>query len=79
MAWERTRALLRLLPALARDSRIPRPIRWLLVIGLLPIPGPVDEAVGLVAVGLIALFYRQVLREVRDEQRARTAAVVDSN
>ena len=59
------RSLLRLLRALARDPRIPRPLRWLLLIGLLPIPGPVDEAVGLVALGLIALFYRPVLREVR--------------
>lgn len=65
MSWERVRSLLRLLPALARDSRIPRPLRWLVLIGLLPIPGPVDEAVGLAALGLIALFYRPVLREVR--------------
>jgi hypothetical protein len=60
-----------LLPALARDSRIPRPVRWLLVIGLLPIPGPFDEAVGLIALGIIALLYRNVLREIREDQRDR--------
>lgn len=57
--------MLKLLPALARDSRIPRPIRWLLVVGLLPIPGPLDEAAGLLALCLIALFWRRVLQEVR--------------
>lgn len=60
---------MKVLPALARDGRIPRPVRWLLVIGLLPIPGPFDEAVGLVALGLIAVFYRHVLREIREDQR----------
>lgn len=39
------------------------------MIGLLPIPGPFDEAVGLVALGLIAVFYRHVLREIREDQR----------
>ena len=68
---ERTRSLLRLLPALVRDGRIPRSIRWLLVIGLLPIPGPFDEAVGLVALGLIAVFYRGVLRDIRSDQHER--------
>ncbi|MDQ3103620.1 MAG: hypothetical protein M3Q87_00045 [Actinomycetota bacterium] len=32
-------------------------------------PGPFDEAVGLVALGLIAVFYRHVLREIREDQR----------
>lgn len=42
---------------------IPRPIRWLAAVGLLPIPGPFDEAV-LGVVGLIlAVFYRDQLRE----------------
>lgn len=68
--WTRVKALLRTLKALARDPRIPRPVRWLLVLGLLPIPGPFDEAVALIALGLIATFWRPVLREVRAEQRA---------
>jgi hypothetical protein len=48
---------------LARDGRIPKPLRWCLVVGLLPIPGPFDEAV-LVALALpLFLFYRETLRE----------------
>lgn len=30
---------------LARDGRIPKPLRWLAALALLPIPGPFDEAV----------------------------------
>ena len=48
---------------LARDGRIPRPVRWLAVIGLLPIPGPVDEAVLLLVALVLALFYRDLMRE----------------
>jgi hypothetical protein len=66
--WKRIEALLRTVKALARDPRIPRPVRWLLVVGLLPIPGPFDEAVALIALGLIAAFCRPVLREIRAEQ-----------
>jgi hypothetical protein len=32
---------------------------------LLPVPGPFDEAVALTALGLIAVFWRPALREVR--------------
>jgi hypothetical protein len=45
----------------AREDRIPRPLRWLAAIGLLPIPGPVDEAVLLVAAGVLWGFYRDEL------------------
>jgi hypothetical protein len=49
---------------LARDGRIPRPLRWLAGIGLLPIPGPLDEAVLVVVVALaLALFHRDLMRE----------------
>lgn len=42
---------------------IPRPIRLLAAVGLLPIPGPFDEAV-LLLVGLILfVFYRDELRQ----------------
>lgn len=48
---------------LARDGRIPRPLRGLVAFGLLPIPGPLDEA-ALLAVGVLLLaFYREPLRD----------------
>jgi hypothetical protein len=53
---------LRAVKIAATDSRIPRPLRWLAGLGLLPIPGPVDEIVlVLVAVPLL-LFYRGPLK-----------------
>jgi hypothetical protein len=58
-----TRRLLRAEKILARDGRIPRPLRWLAAIGLLPVPGPFDEAVLLVVALLLFVFYRPVLRE----------------
>ena len=48
---------------LVTDGRIPRPLRGLVVVGALPIPGPVDEAVLLLAAGLLYAFYRQPMRE----------------
>ena len=42
---------------------IPRPIRWLAAVGLLPIPGPFDEAVLLVVALILAVFYRDQLRD----------------
>ena len=41
---------------------IPRPIRWLAAFGLLPIPGPFDEAVLLFVALILFVFYRQELR-----------------
>jgi hypothetical protein len=46
---------------LATDGRIPRPLRWLVVAGLLPVPGPLDEAVLLIAVIPLFVFYRPLL------------------
>src|SRR5438067_5905863 len=46
--------LLRLAKSLARDPRIPRPVRWLIVVGLLPVPGPFDEIVLAVALAFPA-------------------------
>jgi hypothetical protein len=42
---------------------IPRPIRWLAALGLLPIPGPFDEGVLLVVAAILFVFYRQELRQ----------------
>jgi hypothetical protein len=42
---------------------IPRPIRWLAAFGLLPIPGPFDEAVLLLVALVLFVFYRQELRQ----------------
>ena len=57
------RRLIRAVKILARDGRIPKPLRGLAAFGLLPIPGPFDEAV-LVIVGLLLwISYRNPLRE----------------
>jgi hypothetical protein len=44
---------------IARDTRIPRPLRWIAAIGLLPIPGPVDEAVLVLIAPIFMTFYRE--------------------
>jgi hypothetical protein len=48
---------------LARDERIPKPLRWLVAIGLLPIPGPLDEVVLLLVAPVLFAFYRGPFRE----------------
>jgi hypothetical protein len=56
---------------------IPRPIRWLAALGLLPIPGPLDEAVLLAVASILFVFYRQELREAwRDAGSARVGTSV---
>jgi hypothetical protein len=57
------RRLLRALKLVARDPRIPRPVRAVAAFGLLPIPGPVDEAVLLLVAPVFALFYRRELAD----------------
>lgn len=54
----------RLLKATARDSRIPRPVRWLLIIGFLPIPGPFDEVFLLLAALMLLTFFRPTMRQI---------------
>jgi hypothetical protein len=46
---------------LAGDGRIPRPLRWLAAIGLLPIPGPVDEAILVLVALLLWVCCRETL------------------
>jgi hypothetical protein len=60
------RFIVRLISAvrlIARDPRIPKPLRWLLALSLLPIPGPFDEAVLLLIAPLLAIFYRGQMKE----------------
>ncbi|MBA3348248.1 MAG: hypothetical protein H0T13_06775 [Actinobacteria bacterium] len=59
---------------LARDGRIPRPLRGLAAFGVLPIPGPVDEAVLLVVGALLWAFYRRSLREAWSQAAGRPVA-----
>jgi hypothetical protein len=46
-----------------RKGGIPRPVRWLGAFGLLPLPGPIDEAVLLVVAGILFVFYRRELQQ----------------
>jgi hypothetical protein len=48
---------------IARDKRIPRPLRWAAGVGALPIPGPFDEALLLIVVSLLFVFYPRQVRE----------------
>jgi hypothetical protein len=48
---------------LATDGRIPRPLRGAAAFALLPLPGPLDEAVLLVVAAVLWLFYREPLSE----------------
>jgi hypothetical protein len=59
---------------LARDGRIPRPLRWLVVLGLLPVPGPFDEAVLVVVGGVLFAFYREPLLSAWREADAGVSA-----
>jgi hypothetical protein len=54
---------IRAVKLLARDRRIPRPLRGLAAFGLLPIPGPVDEAMLLLLALLLWVFYRDRLAD----------------
>jgi hypothetical protein len=42
---------------------LPRPLRWIAAIGLLPIPGPVDEAILLLIAPIFVAFYREPMRD----------------
>jgi hypothetical protein len=54
---------LRAVKIAATDRRIPRPLRGLAALGLAPIPGPFDEALLLIVVIPLVLFYREPLAD----------------
>jgi hypothetical protein len=60
LAFRRT---IRAVRIAATDMRIPRSLRWLAAVGLLPIPGPVDEVVLVIVAVPLAVFYRGPLAE----------------
>jgi hypothetical protein len=64
------RRLIRAVRILARDGRIPRPLRALVAFGLLPVPGPFDEAVLVVNGVILWVFYRARLREAWAQARS---------
>ena len=53
--------------ALATDRRIPTWVRGLLVFGCLPIPLFLDEAALVLAVSILAVFYRPTLTKAWKE------------
>ena len=61
---------LRVAKALAQDPSIPRWLRWMLLFGLLPIPGPVDDLVVVVAAVILVTFYRHRIRHHYDREAA---------
>jgi hypothetical protein len=61
--------MIRAVKILARHDGIPKPLRWLAAIGLLPVPGPFDEAVLVLVAAILYVFYRPQLRAVWDAAR----------
>jgi hypothetical protein len=57
------RRVIQAVKILARDGRIPKPLRGLVAFGVLPIPGPVDEVVLLLVGPILWAFYRDRFRE----------------
>jgi hypothetical protein len=53
----------RAIKRLARDGRIPKSLRWIAGLALLPIPGPLDEIVLIVVAPILWVFYREPMRE----------------
>lgn len=53
----------RAITLVARDGRIPRPLRVIAGVGLLPIPGPFDEALLVLVAPVFFGFYREPMRE----------------
>jgi hypothetical protein len=58
-----------------RDGRIPKPLRWGGTLGLLPVPGPFDEAVLLLVGAILWVFYRDQLGEAWERAEGPQLAV----
>jgi hypothetical protein len=61
--WGFLKRVIRAARYAATDRRIPKPLRWFAALGLLPVPGPFDEIVLLMAAVPLALFYRGPLAD----------------
>jgi hypothetical protein len=64
------RIYLRVARRLVTEPHLPRPLRWLLVFALLPIPGPLDELALLLVALTVATFYRPRFTALLLEERA---------
>ena len=60
---------IRTVERLARDGRIPKPMRWAAVVGLLPVPGPFDELVLLIVAAVLWIVWRDLLIEAWRQPR----------
>jgi hypothetical protein len=58
-----TTRTIRAMKLLARDARIPKPLRWVAGLSLLPIPGPVDEVVLILLAPVFVVLYREPMQE----------------
>lgn len=56
------RKTIRAVGIVARDGQIPKPLRGAVAFGLLPVPGPFDEAVLLLVGAALWLFYPDRIR-----------------
>jgi hypothetical protein len=73
-SWRFLKRSLRAVRLAAGDERIPRPLRFFLAFGLLPIPGPFDEAVLVLAAVPLGLFYRRPLVDAWNRAETEPAA-----
>ena len=51
---------------------MPKPLRWIAGIGLLPMPGPVDEVLLLLVAPVFVVFYREPMRDAWHEASRQT-------
>jgi hypothetical protein len=58
-----TRKAIRATRLAAGDRRIPRWLRWVAGLALLPVPGPFDETLLLLVAVPLLVFYRRPLRD----------------